>query len=191
MIKESVQNMPQLKFLQKYLIRNDEDTVIGFIAGGCFKSYFMGNKIKDIDIFFHNRDYYDYAVSANEEEAINQNENCITIVKDETKIDLICSIFGTPEELLSNFDFTVSKFAMDDKNVYYHDRFFKDIVLKKLVIDDKIPKPYSTFMRSMRYSRYGFNLCKESTIKLLNAIRTEESGAGGDNVTQTLYGGWD
>jgi hypothetical protein len=183
--------MPQLKFLQKHLIRNGDNNVMGFIAGGCFKSYFMGNKIKDIDIFFPNRDYYDYTISANEEEVINQNENCLTIIKDGIKIDLICSIFGTPEEVLSNFDFTVSKFAMDDQNVYYHDRFFKDIMLKKLVIDDKIPKPYSTFIRSMRYSRYGFNLCKESTIKLLGAIRKEESGASVDNVAQTLYGGWD
>ncbi|GHU09838.1 hypothetical protein FACS1894151_08420 [Spirochaetia bacterium] len=191
MMKEPVQNMPQLKFLQKHLIRNSDNGVIGFIAGGCFKSYFMGNKIKDIDIFFPNRDYYEYAVSANEEEVINQNENCITIMKDGVKVDLICSIFGTPEEVLSNFDFTVSKFAIDDQNVYYHDRFFKDITLKKLVIDDKIPKPYSTFTRSIRYSRYGFNLCKESTIKLLDAIRREEAGASVDNVAQTLYGGWD
>lgn len=191
MIKEPIQNMPQLKFLQKYLIRNGDDGVMGFIAGGCFKSYFMGNKIKDIDIFFPNRDYYEYAVSANEEEIINENDNCLTIMNDGVKIDLICSIFGTPEEVLSNFDFTVSKFAMDDQNVYYHNRFFKDITLKKLVIDDKIPKPYSTFTRSMRYSRYGFNLCKESTIKLLDAIRREETEASVDNVAQTLYGGWD
>ncbi|GHV89882.1 hypothetical protein AGMMS50268_03850 [Spirochaetia bacterium] len=191
MIKEPIQNMPQLKFLQKYLIRNGDDGVMGFIAGGCFKSYFMGNKIKDIDIFFPNRDYYEYAVSANEEEIINENDNCLTITNDGVKIDLICSIFGTPEEVLSNFDFTVSKFAMDDQNVYYHNRFFKDITLKKLVIDDKIPKPYSTFTRSMRYSRYGFNLCKESTIKLLDAIRREETEASVDNVAQTLYGGWD
>jgi hypothetical protein len=183
--------MPQLKFLQKHLIRNGDNGVMGFIAGGCFKSYFMGNKIKDIDIFFPNKDYYDYAVSANEEEVIHQNENCITVIKDGIKIVLICSIFGTPEEVLSHFDFTVSKFAMDDQKIYYHDRFFKDITLKKLVIDDKIPKPYSTFMRSMRYSRYGFNLCKESTIKLLDAIRKEEIGASVDNVAQTLYGGWD
>ena len=26
----------------------------GFIAGGCFKNIFMGEKIKDIDMFFYN-----------------------------------------------------------------------------------------------------------------------------------------
>jgi hypothetical protein len=190
-INESINNMPQLKFLQNYFIKDEEGLVLGFVAGGCFKSYFSGKKIKDIDIFFPNKNNFEKAVSQNQEYSVYQNDNCQTIEKDGMRIDLIRSIFGTPEEILSNFDFTISKFAMDTERVYYHTDFFKHLTLKKLVLDDRIPKPYSTFSRSMRYSRYGFNLCKESTIKLLNAIKNENTNLSVDSIPQTLYGGWD
>jgi hypothetical protein len=190
-IAESINNMPQLKFLQRYFIRKEDREVIGFIAGGCFKSYFNGKRIKDIDIFFFNKNDFENAVSRNREYVIYQNDNCQTIEKDGIRIDLIQSIFGKPEEVLSNFDFTISKFTMDTEKVYYHENFFKHLTLKKLVLDDKIIKPYSTFTRSMRYSKYGFNLCKESTIKLLNAIKNETADLSADNISQTLYGGLD
>lgn len=45
--------------------------------------------------------------------------------------------------------------------------FFEDLLNKKLVIDDKIPFPVSTFNRSYKYTDYGFKLCRESKIKLL------------------------
>jgi hypothetical protein len=190
-ISESINNMPQLKFLQNHFIQGEGGMVLGFIAGGCFKSYFSGKRIKDIDIFFSNEEDYENAVSRNKEYIVYQNDNCQTIEKNGMRIDLIRFIFGTPERILCNFDFTISKFAMDSEKVYYHADFFKHLTLKKLVLDDKIPKPYSTFSRTMRYSKYGFNLCKESTIKLLSAVKNEVVDLSTDNISQTLYGGWD
>ena len=40
-----------LNFLDKFMMGHK-----GYIAGGCFKNIFNGEKIKDIDIFFDNEE---------------------------------------------------------------------------------------------------------------------------------------
>ena len=89
-------------------------------------------------------------------------------------VELIESVFGTPEDILNNFDFTITKFAYykeivpdnvtsmpadesedfpfddsDDKwhweyMLLYHRDFFEHLHQKRLVLDNKIPFPIST-----------------------------------------------
>ena len=162
----------------------------GFIAGGCFKNLFSHEHIKDVDVFFRSyEDFLDASIALVESEDFeatyeSKNVRAFRHIKSNTVVELVCSIYGSPEEVISQFDFTVAKFAYykelernsdgDEVWVYkavYHKEFFEHLHLKRLIIDDNIPKPMSTFERMLRYRKYGYTPCTETKHKLINALR--------------------
>lgn len=219
MKREPIKNFYPLMFLEQYLMGHN-----GFIAGGCFKHILCGKKAKDVDIFFKNEEDYWNAVNFFSSKTVNykasekgkevteeaewlftyQNDNCISYKNKRTgiRIELCKSIFGTPEEVLSKFDFTIVKMAVAMESsendsgeeeresvVYYHDDFFKHLHMKRIVIDDEIPFPISTLERTYRYAKYGYFPCKETKLKLAKAINKLEPAQ--IEVSESLYQGWD
>lgn len=180
----------------------------GFIAGGCFKNLFSGERMKDVDVFFRDRKDYESSVTAlseNEDyERLYDSENVVAFrhKSSKTTVELIQTIFGAPEEILDRFDFTVAKFAYYREDTFnaegepikvyracYHPQFFEHLHLKRLIIDDKIPKPLSTFERVLRYRGYGYHPCTETKRKLINALRALPEN---DILVPTnFYDGWD
>lgn len=175
-----------LRQLDKFMVGHK-----GFIAGGCFKNIFNNEPIKDIDVFFKSATDFGNAVSyfdADEDfESYYQSKN-VTAFRHKTSsvsVELVQTIFGTPEEVIDEFDFTVVKFAyykedvVDDElglesctyKAIYHKNFFEHLHLKRAIIDDKIPKPMSTFNRLLKYRKYGYVPCVETKQKLINALR--------------------
>ena len=57
-IKNIPENFWFLRFLDQYMQGHK-----GFIAGGCFKNILSREKVKDVDIFFHNQSDFDEAVA--------------------------------------------------------------------------------------------------------------------------------
>lgn len=55
-IKNIPENFWFLRFLDQYMQGHK-----GFIAGGCFKNILSREKVKDVDIFFHNQSDFDEA----------------------------------------------------------------------------------------------------------------------------------
>lgn len=127
-------------------------------------------------------------------------------------VEFIESEFGKPEEILRSFDFTVAKMAYYKEPKYeekeddyfpfssasivayeykllYHEKFFEHLHMKRLVIDENIPFPVSTWERSYRYKGYGYNMCRETKKKLLQALK----GVNVEEKDVSLYttGGWD
>lgn len=117
-----------------------------------------------------------------------------------------------PKEILRSFDFTVTKMAYYKEPKYeekeddyfpfssasivayeykllYHEKFFEHLHMKRLVIDENIPFPVSTWERSYRYKGYGYNMCWETKKKLLQALK----GVNVEEEDISLYttGGWD
>lgn len=184
-----IHNFRQLFFLEKFLQGHD-----GFVAGGCFKNIFLKEKVKDIDIFFRTKSDFEKArryfielckKSPDKWKLSYENEKVWAIysVENKVRLELIRSTFGSPEKIISDFDFTVTKFAyyreMDNSDeedylaqfeILFHEDYFEHLQMKRLVIDENIPFPISTFNRSYKYQSYGFGLCRESKIKLLTAI---------------------
>ena len=164
----------------------------GFIAGGCFKNLFSHERIKDIDVFFRFfADWQDATIALAsdddfEEAYESENVTAFRHIKLGTVVELVRSIFGSPEEIISQFDFTVAKFAYykelseDEESLtykaVYHKDFFEHLHLKRLIIDDGIPKPMSTFERMLRYRKYGYTPCTETKQKLINALRRLPEG---------------
>ena len=198
-MKSDPEHIFALRQLDKFMINHR-----GFIAGGCFKNLFNGERIKDVDVFF--RDRADFRDGVDRMNSLNgrddfepfytsPNVTAFRHKKSGVTVELVQSIFGTPEEIISQFDFTVTKFAYykelvkkdgeidpfeledeTDESVWeykavYHPLFFEHLHLKRLIIDDKIPKPMSTFNRVIRYRKYGYTPCVETKQKLINALR--------------------
>lgn len=204
-IERSLENFHAVHSLDAYMVGHK-----GFIAGGCFKNIFDHSKIKDVDIFFEGQE--DWAAACNyfrnnesfvfsyENDKVEAYKNKHTNVR----VELIRHVFGTPEQIISNFDFTITKFAYfkrevanedaeadttTEYRVVHHADFFEHLQMKRLVIDDRLVKPISTFERSYKYRDYGYRMCRESKVRLLTAIKlTEFTDA---DLVQSLYDGMD
>lgn len=178
-------------YRQVYFLENIISNFDGcFIAGGCFKNIFNQQKIKDLDMFFYSKKYFEQAVAkANDDDKYiflyrNDNVCCFKYETDNTsvKVEMNQKIFGSPSEILKQFDFTITKFALykekvndsDDwhweDRVIYHEDFFEHLFFKRIVIDDKIPYPESTYERMIKYMRYGYFPCKETKVKVAKAL---------------------
>lgn len=190
----------KLRFLDIYMAGHR-----GFIAGGCFKNIFQNVKIKDIDLFFEyeidftNANIYfkgntDYIPSYE-----NKNTVAYKNTKTNMRVELVRSQYGTAQDIISKFDFSVVKFSYFRKRIIteegekttfmcmHHTDYFEHLTLKKLVLEKEILFPVSTFERSYRYTKYGFGLCRESKENLLNAIKGTET----INISNDLYFGFD
>lgn len=186
----------KVRFLDYYM-----EGHAGFIAGGCFKNIFKGERIKDLDIFFQNESDFNKAndfFKSNEEYVFSyENPNTVSYKNKKTniRVELIRHTYGTPIEIISMFDFSITRYAYAKKEenneiIYYSvfvDTFFADLMNNKLVIDGELKFPISSFERSYRYRSYGYGLCKESKAKLIEALQT----ANIDDLSNDLYFGLD
>ena len=153
-----------------------------------------------MNFFFFNEEGFKKAVEVfqGKYKKTYENDNCIAFYdkKEKIQIELVRSTFGTPEETMMKFDFTIVKaclykYKKEEEDVFeflYHPKFFEHLHCNKLVIDDGMPKPVATFNRVLKYTRYGFGLCRESKIKLVNAIITEGNI---NDINGELYFGFD
>ncbi|HAC2183034.1 TPA_asm: hypothetical protein GJJ58_11055 [Listeria monocytogenes] len=195
-IKDAIEYR-QLNILDQFLEGHN-----GFIAGGCFKNIFNNEKVKDVDVFFRNKRDYENAVDyyTNKEDNIirksysNANVCAFYHRPSGIRIELVKSVFGEPEDVLDNFDFTITKVARyisdNEHKVALHPEFFEHLHLNKLVIDDKLIFPVSTFERMIRYIAYGYLPCLETKAKLVDAINSIQNIDEND-FSKSLYEGLD
>lgn len=123
LIKQERDNFWPLNWLDEFMTGHK-----GFICGGCFKNIFNHEKVKDLDIFFKNRTDFDEAVQYFDSQSTgyegkdkgaeiyqfyyeNENVKAYKHIEKGITVELCCKIFGTAEEILNNFDFTVTKFS--------------------------------------------------------------------------------
>lgn len=198
-----LEEIVQLQVLVPYLLGHN-----GFIAGGCFKNILNGEKPKDIDIFFKSETDFtaaDILFKDNKKYKPYYSNNKVETYKNKTTgivVELIKWKFGTPEKIISDFDFTITKMALFTdvegapdgegivlrSKIIHHDKFFEHLHFKRLVADDKFLFPVSSFECIIKYSKYGYYPCRETKIKLLKAIRQMD---GEFDVANSLYDGVD
>lgn len=211
-ITRDVIDYPKLRWLSGFLSGHS-----GYIAGGCFKNIINGEKVKDIDIFFENEKeqvsakmYFD----KNKDYVFcyqNNKVDAFRNVKNDIVVELIKTKFGTPKDMLNTFDFTITKMAyfiekilvdgdseeIINHKIIYHKNLFEDLVMKRIIIDcDKLDMPLGTFNRSLRYTKYGYTMCRNSKLFLVNQIlkfaknnNLEEFSI--EDFSRELYDGFD
>jgi len=115
-IEKPKETFSKVRFLDYYMEGHS-----GFIAGGCFKNIFKKEKIKDLDIFFTSDIEFNKAnefFKSNEDYIFSyENNNTISYKNKKTniRVELIRHTYGTPIEVLSMFDFSITRFAYAKK----------------------------------------------------------------------------
>lgn len=203
----------KIRWLDEFMLHHK-----GFIAGGCFKNIFQGEKVKDIDIFFENETDFHSAVEYFDGECKKGKDGFYRFYYENKKVkaykhvgagvavELVCHAFGTAEQILNMFDFTVTKFAYLKREVeddipfegaekthieyaiLHDDKYFEHLQLKRLVIDNQVLYPASTLDRMFKYARYGYFPCRYTKIKIIEALRNAEFI---DGISESLYDGID
>lgn len=188
-VVRDIYNYRKIWWLDKFLIGHK-----GYIAGGCFKNIFNNELVNDIDMFFEcEADFKDaqkYFKKQLEEKPSeirfsyeNKNVWAVYFIKEKVRVELIRKTFGKPKDMISDFDFTITKFAyyknydnVDEDDylavyeVAFHEDFFEHLHTKRLVIDDDLPYPVSTFNRMMKYAKYGYQPCRETKIRMITEL---------------------
>lgn len=161
-----------------------------WVAGGALKSYFLGKKPTDIDIFFPNQEEFEKAKELfHGDYPIFENDNVVKYKYKDYTIDLCKKHFPTPQETIDNFDFTVTCCAVDSIQIYHHPSFFIDLAKKQLMIN-KITYPVSTLWRLQKYILGGFRICKQEMLKIVKSIQdyTIETTIGQNIITPEIEG---
>lgn len=173
MIKEkSEANLKQLRHLEGSLTGFwsilKECNVI--IAGGAIRSIFAGEKIKDFDLYFRCKEDSDRLLKHEKFKNVSQfvTHNAVSIRLEGKTFQLITLLYGEPEALINQFDFTVCQAGYDinNKTWYFHDNFFKHLAGRSLVFNNTLPYPLATLYRAFKYQKKGYNISPSEIIKL-------------------------
>jgi hypothetical protein len=177
-----------------------------FVAGGVFKTIFAAGEDfcpKDIDVFFgSSKDHTDmldkFTKLSNLENPpyvyshANANTISYTNVETEVNVDLIMREYGTPEHILSGFDFTCVKCAAVVENgeyrLVYHPHFLEHVDRKVLNYDSRREfDADNVFNRIIKYAQYGYSPSLELKTKLFNHIKSLQNGTRLSDPKVTKY----
>ena len=170
-----------------------------WIAGGVLRDYFSDKPLKsDCDIFFPSLSEFDKAKSyllSKGGKVVWESENGMKVTYKGNTFDLIKIFRPNPLDTISRFDFTISMFATDGKDVYYGNNSLKDLGDRKLVINT-VTNPLSSLKRVLKHYRKGFTMSADETKKLyeaLNNLPYDESddllnanGSSGQNLAPNI-----
>jgi hypothetical protein len=144
-----------------------------WVAGGVLRDYFSDKPLKsDCDIFFPNVDEFNKAKNyfmSNGAKVIWESENGMKVTFKGNTFDLVKIFRPNPLETIKRFDFTISMFATDGKDVFYGNNSLKDLQDRKLVINNII-NPLSTLKRVLKHYKKGFTMSAEETKKLYSSL---------------------
>lgn len=155
-----------------------------FLAGGSLRTLIQEEEVADFDLFFK-PDVGDifgdltpetevpYNRRVNEIKSILKKEkyDCVfacplgsmfTYKKGNIKVQLILLSFGTPEEIINQFDISAGQAAFDGVNFYCSTNFVRNIKSKMLTLES-VTYPVATIKRLSKYEKKGYNISKAAT----------------------------
>lgn len=147
-----------------------------FVAGGPIRSLFTSEASKDIDIFFATKQDFTVCCESwsgkQDSPTFTTTDTAWTHNDGETTYQLICCLFGTPEEVIKAFDFTCCMGAWIPKtNEFELDPLFlKHCSQRRLVFNPNAKFPICSLWRAVKFIRRGWRLPAVESIKLSLAI---------------------
>lgn len=154
-------------FLQSRHIESDKV----FVAGGAVRDSLKGKRYKDIDL------YFETPKVANEVESVltsifgaeltTKFTTTIKIPGISTKVQLIKLIYGTPEEVINQFDFTVNAKYMK-LSEYTPKSLNEDYSLRLL---DKCKTPNTLLHRTLKLIQDGYEIETTELVKVLDKVK--------------------
>lgn len=159
-----------------------------WVAGGSVRAWFASERIYDIDLFFSDEAIREVALKhllANGGELVYQNGNVDKVKYNDRIFDFCKKYYDDAEKCIAEFDYTVSQAAVTVEDFVCDDRFFMDLASKRLAFN-KITYSASTLYRFQKYARRGYWMCKGEMVKLIKALRMEETDFSEENAEQTI-----
>lgn len=156
-----------------------------WVAGGYFRSVFNDEAVQDIDIFFKDEESLNrvksselFTVTFDTKHAYKtaysgSPENEKELLKSTIKVDLIKRYYSDPIACITDFDFSICKFAYSFKtdSLYYDNKAFVHLKAKRLVItDENFGNPIGSLRRFKKYFEYGYTISAESINKIATRI---------------------
>ena len=149
-----------------------------WIAGGAITDFFLGRKIRDIDVFFPS----EKLTVKGKNKLINlggkvtyEYPSGFCMKYKGNSYDL-CSIGATAQETIDNFDYTVCSIAVDKNQKFvHHPDYFKDLQEKEIHYIGNHPNKFyvNKAKRLLRYMDKGFNIDQENLEKWLSMLITD------------------
>ncbi len=170
-----------------------------FLAGGALRTLINNDEeVADFDVFFEDapEEVIDGVITKHtrcEEikeillsERFKQVFVCpkgelFTFKKDDIKVQLILSTTGTPETVISAFDFGACRVAFDGVFLYFDKEFVRDVRTKVLSVQN-VTFPAATIKRMMKYKDKGYNV-SQAAVQFMEHV----SGKTWDGDQLRLY----
>lgn len=139
-----------------------------FMAGGAVTSVFSSAKINDFDLFFPNEGEMKKAISTiTPGDKSVDTDSALSVILDGHRVQFIKCVFGTPEEVIGKFDFTICQAAFDLKNGFtFGGEFFAHLAQRRLVFNISAEYPICSLYRSRKFIKRGFSFSGIEAIKL-------------------------
>jgi len=170
------------------------------IAGGFIRSFFAGEPINDMDVYFHNKEDLEKSYSkliAHRWLTSFKSERAITLKQGGKTVQLISFYYGEPEEIIKRFDFTISSAAFAFKKdpdqekpvgiFYLHDNFFEHLA-GRLLIYQSSELPLSTLKRVIKFVKRGYHICDENLIKIIESIAHDVNFENSEELERHIAG---
>lgn len=170
-----------------------------FVAGGCIRSIFTSQPIRDIDIFFRDQKSYqnvkaymekmsgEYKLICNTSRAdtfeskatqnSGQSQLELTygpsyLVDNNIQIQLVCMEFDEPIGTISRFDFRCCMGAFDflEDEFIFDENFMSDNARRILTFNVDCWKPLASLFRLQKYQQKGYRITDESLLLMTLAI---------------------
>ena len=149
-----------------------------FIAGGALTSVFSSKSISDLDIFFNS--FEDYKLMRNSFDVdINQDNvyikvpvietnNAVSYCINDCRVQLIKKLFGTPEEVINQFDFTVcmGAYIPQERKIILDESFLYHLSQRILCFNTNAKYPIASLWRAKKYIKKDFVFPAIEAIKL-------------------------
>ncbi len=170
-----------LKSIADY-IGSEIDLSGTYVAGGFIRAFMSSEKPVDMDLFFLNKGEFARTRSlllSSGFSTVADTDNAITMTRGERVVQLCKHPYGTVEEILKSFDFTVTQAAVDGDTLYTHPTFYKDLAARRLVFNVEAETP--ALNRLAKYVARGFTISNSECLAMAIAVKKYEARTGGSD----------
>lgn len=149
-----------------------------FVAGGAVRDLISGTKPKDFDLFFENEierlRVIDTLKHKHKAAVMRETDNAMTLQiyagNNVFKFDCIKKIYGTVQEVLDGFDFTVCCAAIAPGAFHYHKNFFQHCLSKTLYFN-KQQNDICVIRRIIKYVKKGYYIDATQLVTAIKGIK--------------------
>ena len=149
-----------------------------WLAGGAIRRVLIGDSLNsDFDFFFRDAEQLDSFRKALKDKGAKKtasNDHAETYVVNLAGKDRVIQLikigfYKTPEDVLDSFDFTITQFAYDGKDLIAGQYSLWDLARKRLALH-RLTYGVATMRRLIKYTNQGFTACSGVMQSILQAV---------------------